>query len=417
MKIGFFASFNETAGGVFQYAVSMFNALRQRKGDTFTAFLMPSSPLRSYIPSGWEIVEVPSYIFTTNADRAGIVGGDGLDLLEKGSNRRAAGFFAHYGVELMLFGAPEMISFECGLPYLMPFHDLQHRIQPHFPEVSALGTWQWREYLFRNGAKYAEGILVDSETGKEDVLKYYGDKITADKLHVLPLPPAYTAEKSEITPERIAEMRKKYRLPEQYFFYPAQFWMHKNHARLVHALHLLRVKHNTNIPVALVGSRSGGTQEAREKIHELAMYLGEQLGVQDLLRYLGYVPDEDMPLLYAGAVALVMPTMFGPTNTPVSEAWSLGCPVLTSDLRGIREHVGSAGLLADPNSAQEIADAMQRLLKDEALRKTLVERGKEQFQEYNPAHFAELLNGAIDKIVVRLEKKSNIPDFFGRRNL
>jgi glycosyltransferase involved in cell wall biosynthesis len=299
----------------------------------------------------------------------------------------------------------------------MPFHDLQHRIQPHFPEVSALGTWQWREYLFRNGAKYADGILVDSETGKEDVLNFYGDKITAEKLFVLPLPPAYTADKSEITPERITGLHKKYRLPERYFFYPAQFWMHKNHARLVHALHILRVKHNVNVPVALVGSRSGGTQEAREKIHELAMYLGEQLGVQDLLRYLGYVPDEDMPLLYAGAVALVMPTMFGPTNTPVSEAWSLGCPVLTSDLRGIREHVGDAGLQADPNSADDIARKMLQLLNDEALRQSLIEQGKQQFSAYNPAHFAGLLNGAIDKIAVRFAKTESPPDFFGLRNL
>ncbi len=396
MKIGFFASFNETAGGIFQYACSMFNVLRLRDQDNFTAFVLPDSPLKQYMPESWRIIEIPPQIFTTNADRAGKMTADGIELQVKGCNSRAADFFHSFGIDLLLFASPEMISFESGLPYLMPFHDLQHRIQPHFPEVSALGTWQWREYLFRNGAKFADGILVDSKIGKEDVLNYYGSLISAGKLHILPLPPAYTPDKTEISRLHIAGMRLKYHLPEQYFFYPAQFWMHKNHARLIQALHILRFRYKTNIPIALVGSRIGGAAEAREKIYEMAMHLAEQLDVQDLCRYLGYVPDQDMPLLYAGAAALVMPTMFGPTNTPVSEAWGLGCPVITSDIRGIREHTGDAGLLVDPTSADSIAEAMLKISSDTPLRNELVERGKIKYREYNQAHFASALFNAID---------------------
>ena len=51
---------------------------------------------------------------------------------------------------------------------------LQHRLQPEFPEVSANGEWEWREYLFRNGARYATLLLADSEVGKEDILNFYG---------------------------------------------------------------------------------------------------------------------------------------------------------------------------------------------------------------------------------------------------
>ncbi|MCZ2132339.1 MAG: glycosyltransferase [Bacteroidetes bacterium] len=407
MKIGFFASFNETAGGIFQYACSMINALRHRSNDSFIALTPPGSPLKPYFPENWLIVEVPSQIFTTNADRTGKMADNSLELLEKGCNSRAADFFRSFGIDILLFAAPEMISFESGLPYLMPFHDLQHRIQPHFPEVSALGTWQWREYLFGNGAKFADGILVDSETGKEDVLNYYGNYISAEKLFVLPLPPAYTPEKSTITPEKISEIKVKYRLPERYFFYPAQFWAHKNHARLIQSLHILRSRYGIDATLALVGSRTGGEQEAREKIYEIAMHLAEQLGVQDLCRYLGYVPDEDMPLLYAGATALVMPTMFGPTNTPVSEAWGLGCPVITSDIRGIREHAGEASLLADPNSADAIAETIYLIMSDDALRNDIIRRGKKKYAEYNPEHFAVKLNAAIDQTAAGLGIISN----------
>lgn len=411
MKIGFFASFNETAGGIFQYACSMINALRNRNSDSFIALIPVGSPLKQYFPENWLIVEVPPQIFTTNDDRAGKMADKSLELLEKGCNSRAAEFFRSLDIDILLFAAPEMISFESGLPYLMPFHDLQHRIQPHFPEVSALGTWQWREYLFGNGAKFADGILVDSETGKEDVLNYYGNYISAEKLFVLPLPPAYTPEKSTITPDKVSEIKVKYRLPERYFFYPAQFWAHKNHARLIHSLHILRSRYGIDATLALVGSRTGGEQEAREKIYESAMYLAEQLGVQDLCRYLGYVPDEDMPLLYAGATALVMPTMFGPTNTPVSEAWGLGCPVITSDIRGIREHAGEASLLADPNSADTIAGAMYRIMSDDALRNDIIQRGKKKYAEYNSEHFAIKLNAAIDQTAAELGIISNTAPF------
>ena len=86
------------------------------------------------------------------------------------------------------------------------------------------------------------------------------------------------------------------------------------------------------------------------------------MGLEGELRYLGYVPDEDMSGLYAGAVALVMPTFFGPTNIPVVEAWTFGCPVLTSDIRRIREQAGNAAVLVDPRSVEAIADQGDRIL-------------------------------------------------------
>jgi hypothetical protein len=65
------------------------------------------------------------------------------------------------GIELMLYPTPQTRSFEIGLPYIMAIHDLQHRLQPHFPEVSADGEWEYREYLFRNGARRAQLVLAD----------------------------------------------------------------------------------------------------------------------------------------------------------------------------------------------------------------------------------------------------------------
>src|SRR5205823_751648 len=115
----------------------------------------------------------------------------------------------------------------------------------------------------------------------------------------------------------------------------------------------------------------------------LAALTGE-LGLAGQVRFLGYVPDEDISALYRRALVLVMPTFFGPTNIPYLEAWSLGCPVITSDVRGLPEQVGDAGLLVDPRDEGALAEAIWRLRSDEALRRSLVERGRRKVAEWTP---------------------------------
>jgi hypothetical protein len=93
--------------------------------------------------------------------------------------------------------------------------------------------------------------------------------------------------------------------------------------------------------------------------------LVQRLGLEEDVRFLGYVPDGDVAPLYAETVALVMPTF----DMPVLEAWGLGCPVLTSDIRGIREHVGDAAMLVEPRSVEGVAAGMRKLWTDEGAAK------------------------------------------------
>ncbi len=95
--------------------------------------------------------------------------------------------------------------------------------------------------------------------------------------------------------------------------------------------------------------------------------------------------------LYAGATALIMPTFFGPTNIPVLEAWSFSCPVLTSDIRGIREQAGDAAVLVDPRSVDAIADGIRKLCEDEGLREQLGNRGRKRLARYTPGDFQNKL--------------------------
>ena len=115
-------------------------------------------------------------------------------------------------------------------------------------------------------------------------------------------------------------------------------------------------------------------------------YLSTSLGVEDRVRYLGRVSDEDMPSLYTLSRGLVMPTFFGPTNIPILEAWGYEVPVLTSDIRGIKRQAKGAAYLADPKSVASIAEGMRVLLDNKAM-SVPVKKGRTKVREANKLEF------------------------------
>jgi glycosyltransferase involved in cell wall biosynthesis len=430
MRIGIVPAVNPAWGGVYQYSLTMLHALDAwRSGgceDELVVFApdVPHPALVSTTGHGWTLKPLtPPSLPQRALDVLGRIVGEGphreawrwlwrarrwdKTLLRDPEVIRSRPDMQRWlqrcGVDLMLYPIPREFSFETGLPYVLAIHDLQHRLQPEFPEVSANGEWEQREYLFRNGARYATLLLADSEVGKEDILNFYGSYgVTPDRVKVLPfLPACYLA--LDVPESERQRVRVTYALPERYVFYPAQFWPHKNHVRLVQALGLLKQAHQLKIPVVFCGSYDG---EIRESIFREVMMFSSQLGLEEEIYYLGYAPDEDMSGLYAGAAALVMPTFFGPTNIPVLEAWAFGCPVLTSDIRGVREQVGEAALLADPTSVEAIADGMYRLWTDRELGRTLSDLGRRRLAAYTPEDYLRRLIEIVEegKERVRSEK-------------
>jgi len=284
--------------------------------------------------------------------------------------------------DVMIYVKPTCHVFQWSYSAIFPIHDLQHRFQPEFPEVSEKGEHRRREYLYRYSISKAAAILTDSETGKEDALLCY----SADAGKIFPLPHLASTIRANHTNTSLVQ--KKYDLPEQYVFYPAAFWPHKNHLNLVRAVNILAKEKRVTIPLVLAGS----PRLEYAKISALV----ESLGLNDAIHFIGYVPDEDMTALYQQALALVMPTFFGPTNIPVLEAWAAGCAVISSDVRGIREQVGDAGLLVDPKDERALANAIWRIYEHPDLRRELVERGKIRAAQWTPELFTKRLTAVID---------------------
>src|SRR5262245_35580591 len=427
MRIGIVPHLNPSGGGVYQYSITMLRVLGEWKEevceDEFIVFASQArdATFRSLNGGKWTFQPLflpqPRSLQKEVLELMRGVVGEGPhrevwrwlrrqlqrspqynpDLVQPRPDMTQ--WFHRCEVDLMFYLAPDTLSFETGIPYVMAIGDLQHRLQPEFPEVSANGEWEWREYLFRNGARYATLLLADSEIGKEDILNFYGPYgVTPDRVKVLPfLPACYLSD--DISASERDRVRTTYLLPERYLFYPAQFWPHKNHARIVHALAALKQEHGLKIPVVFCGSYTG---EIRERTFHDVMSLSSKLGIEKQINYLGYVRDEDMSGLYAEAVALVMPTFFGPTNIPVVEAWAFGCPVLTSDIRGIREQVQQAGILADPRSVEAIADGIYRLWTDKGLVRSLTELGRQRLASYTSDDYRQRLVAIIQEAKARI---------------
>ena len=284
--------------------------------------------------------------------------------------------------DLWIFPAQDLLAYQAPVAALVSVHDLMHRYE-RFPEISAFGRYTLRERRFGGIAASACGVLVDSETGKHQLVEAYG--IEASRVHPLPYVPAHYIFGA--TPPGFDE---RHRLPAKYAFYPAQFWEHKNHRRLLEALAALRAE-LPDLHLVLSGSRTHGYASLAR--------LCRELGLEANVSFVGRIADADMPELYRRARCLVMPTFFGPTNIPPLEAFALGCPVAVSGIYGMPEQVGDAALTFDPRSAGAIAEALRRLWSDDALCAELRSRGLQHAARWNQAAFNRRFSDILELVL------------------
>jgi glycosyltransferase involved in cell wall biosynthesis len=165
--------------------------------------------------------------------------------------------------------------------------------------------------------------------------------------------------------------RQKYGIEGPYILYTARLeHPGKNHVGLLKAFAALKQK--TGIPHKLV--LSGSPWSGADTIYAAA----HEYGIEDSVYFTGFVADEDLPRLYAGADLFAFPSLFEGFGIPLLEAMAAGTPVCASRVASMPEVVRDAGLLFDPENTEAIADSLQMLIEDQALRKQLVQKGLRQ---------------------------------------
>jgi len=265
------------------------------------------------------------------------------------------------GVHMIWFPTPVYEPVE--IPYIATAWDIQHRVHPWFPEVGVDRDWNPRELFFSNLLRRATYIISPNQAGMRELSFFY--QIPEERIKLLPHPTPRFAIEIEKTDS--GNILNKYHIPRNYIFYPAQFWPHKNHVNLLYALKILHDKYKIRLPLVFAGTDKGNKDYIQRMVREL--------GLQEEVFFLGYVPTEDLISLYQNALALTYVTYFGPGSIPPLEAFVLGCPVIASNVSGADEQLGDCAILVDPRRPDEIANAIKSLWDNPELRQELIAKG------------------------------------------
>lgn len=266
------------------------------------------------------------------------------------------------GIDLMHFVRQQ--AFLTKVPSIYHPHDLLHM---HYPETFTRKELDQRNQEYRLFCNAAQVVAVTSSWVRRDVIRRLA--VPENKVRVIPWAPV-VSEYPAPDMDDLANVKSKFGLPRDFFFYPAQTWPHKNHEGLLNALAILRDDYGMSTSLVT----SGGLTE---HYPTLARRVSD-LDLQERVQFLGYVSPLELRALYRLSRAVVVPTLFEAASGPVWEGFFEGVPVACSSVTSLPEQVGNAALLFDPQNPHEIAFDMKLIHEDESLRQKLVARGRER---------------------------------------
>jgi glycosyltransferase involved in cell wall biosynthesis len=267
---------------------------------------------------------------------------------------------------------PGTIMRECyrdmRIPSLLTYFDMQHE---YFPEFFTTQILKDRFKDHRESVRAATLIWSPSKFTTSTLIEKFGT--SPQSIRNLPL--GITHNFSPPTAELTASIRAKYDLPSEYFFYPANPWLHKNHSRLIAALRHCKDYHHKQFWLVTTGRLQQNTCSPSQ--------LALAAGVEGQILDLGFVPTEDVAPLMLASQALIFPSLFEGFGIPLLEAMNLGVPIGASRTTSIPELVQDSALLFDPFSIDDIAGTLMTLSDQKDTRQRLACRGRELAAQYD----------------------------------
>lgn len=312
-------------------------------------------------------------------------------------------------------------SLSHGIKNILTVHDLSFEF---FPKFSTCKQYWWHKIITpKKQCERADIILTPSENTKRDIVDYYG--IEPEKIKVIYPGIKNIVETTISHPELVSgsygasqkmlkqvqhDIRNKYNLPDNYILFLGAIEPRKNIIGLIEAFechcerseikrnnpttnkiascipadrrHPFSASHNDR-PVHLVIAGAPGWKN--KKIFARA----KQSKYSERIKFLGFIPDEDKPALYAGTKIFVYPSFYEGFGFPVLEAMQSGVPVIASNRSSIPEIADSAVYSIDPNRPEQIAFAINELMNNNKLREWHINEGLKQAQKFNWQKSAE----------------------------
>lgn len=216
--------------------------------------------------------------------------------------------------------------------------------------------------------KKAKKIITISNSSKNDIIRMY--KVKEDKVKVV-----YPGKKEIPAKNKtlnMDELKDKFGISSPYILFVGTLQPRKNVERLIEALSRLD---NKEVNLVIVGKR--GWQ------FENILNAPKKYGVEDRVKFLDSVTDEELSSFYKNAVCFCLPSLYEGFGLPVLEAMQYGCPVATSNVSSLPEAGGDACLYFDPENTEDIAKTLNSLIADKELREKLVKKGYEQVKKFS----------------------------------
>ena len=254
------------------------------------------------------------------------------------------------------------------VPLVVTVHDLTTLLVPEYRR-----PFRTRLYnaLVSASARGATRIITDSDASKQDIIEHL--HIPADKIERI-----YLAAAAQFSPQDsgLLEMAvlRKYDLPDFYVLYLGGYELHKNVTTLLLAWTYVGQALGEDYPLILAGKKPAQTNEIYP---DYDSYI-EQLGIAEYVRWIGYVEDEDKPVLYRNAETFVFPSRREGFGLGVLEALASGTPVVTTNASSLPEVLGDAGFAVDPDDDRGMAGAIISTVIQDNLRAELKQKAAQQ---------------------------------------
>jgi glycosyltransferase involved in cell wall biosynthesis len=366
MKVGYLFLVNQNYGGVYQYSLSFLNSLSLNK--TVSEITIYTRDKNLEFPGARiKIIKHFNFLFFSSL------------------------FFSLFNIypkllfkknELLVSPTYTPLLFLSSCEFIFTLHDLQ---EIHFPENFSKQVLIWRNFIYKKLAKLSKFIITESNYVKADIVTYLSyDK---NKIIVAESPPIFDFEEIDES-----SIQKKYNLIKSlnYIFFPAQFWKHKNHKRVINSFSKIIQKH-ANIYLIITGRKSREYSNIIDQINKL--------NISKHIIHLENIYQSDMPYFFKNSITTIAPTLHESISIPVFEAFYFESPVCASGILAIKDQVSDAGLQFNPTDENSIFNALDKMLSDKNLRQDLKLKGKKRLSYFSHERFNNLISPIFnDKI-------------------
>jgi glycosyltransferase involved in cell wall biosynthesis len=284
-----------------------------------------------------------------------------------------------------LFFSPDgYLSLKTQVKQIGVMHDLNFE---HYPQDLPTSLRKYYKKYFPLFAKKANHIITVSKFSKQDIITQYG--VDENKITV-----AHNGGSEKFKPLSITkqlEVKKVYTGNSDYFVYVGALHARKNTERLLQAFDQFKTTINSDLKLIIVGEKLFKSEKDTSDFESLK-HKGDVI-------FTGHLPIENVVEIVASAKGLLLVSYFEGFGIPLVEAMRCGTPVITSNVTSLPEVVGDCGLIVDPFKVDDISQAMETLISDKELQKSLSEKGLERSTLFSWQKSSEIIWGEIEKLL------------------